>query len=56
MKVELLEDMKDPYNSRNKKGLKGIITLVDDIGTIMVNWENGSSLGLIANIDSFRII
>lgn len=27
-------------------GTEGIVTLVDDIGTVHVKWENGSTLGL----------
>lgn len=36
------------------KGLKGIVDMVDDIGQIHVNWENGSSLALNVEVDSFR--
>lgn len=37
-------------------GTKGIIRYIDDIGTIHVDWDNGSSLGIIYGIDSFKII
>lgn len=37
-------------------GTKGVVTRVDDMGTIHVNWENGSSLGLIPDEDKFRIL
>lgn len=37
-------------------GTKGIIDFVDNIGTVHVNWENGSSLGLVIGIDEFKII
>ena len=37
-------------------GTKGIIDFVDHIGTLHVNWENGSSLGLVIGIDEFKII
>lgn len=37
-------------------GTKGIILSVDDIGTINVQWENGSCLGLVVGIDEFKII
>lgn len=36
------------------KGLKGIVDEVDDIGQIHVKWENGSSLALNVEVDSFR--
>ena len=36
------------------KGLKGIVDEFDDIGQIHVKWENGSSLALNVEVDSFR--
>lgn len=38
------------------KGTVGRIRLVDDIGTVHVNWETGSSLGLIPEVDEFEVI
>ena len=38
------------------EGTEGTVRNVDDIGTIHVDWDNGSSLGLIAGVDSFVII
>lgn len=37
-------------------GTKGTVLFVDDIGTIHVKWDNGSTLGLIYEEDSFVII
>lgn len=37
-------------------GTTGVVKHVDDIGTLHVNWENGSSLGLIIGIDDFLVI
>ena len=34
-------------------GTLGLVTHVDDIGQIHVNWQNGSSLALIPDADSF---
>lgn len=34
----------------------GIISCIDDIGTIHIEWENGSSLGLNFEIDEFIIL
>ena len=34
----------------------GIVDFVDDIGTIHVKWENGSSLGVIYGKDKFKIV
>ena len=37
-------------------GTLGKIDGVDSIGSVMVSWENGSSLSLIPGVDSFRIV
>lgn len=37
-------------------GTVGVITAVDDIGTIHVNWNNGSTLGLVIGTDEFEVI
>lgn len=34
----------------------GTVSHVDDAGTVFVNWENGSGLGLIPGIDSFEVL
>ena len=47
--------MNDPYR-KMPKGLKGTVTGVDDTGTIGVNWENGSSLGVVYGVDSCKKI
>lgn len=38
--------MNDPYTPL-PKGLKGIVRRVDDIGTVHIQWESGSSLGAV---------
>ena len=53
-RVDLLE-MSDPYRVM-PKGLQGTVTWVDDTGTIFVDWENGSSLGVVYGIDRCRRI
>lgn len=35
-------------------GAKGTVTGVDDIGSIMVRWDNGSSLSLAYGVDICR--
>ena len=37
-------------------GTLGTIYGVDDIGIILVHWDNGSSLGLIYNLDNFILL
>lgn len=37
-------------------GTKGTVTFVDDIGTIHVQWDNGSSLGVAFEEDSCKKI
>lgn len=53
IKVELIQ-MDDPQAP--PIGTKGTVEFVDDIGTIHIAWENGSSLGLIPGLDKFKII
>ena len=44
-RVELVS-MNDPYNKKLKPGDQGTVTFVDDIGTIFVDWDCGSGLGV----------
>jgi len=53
-KVLLLETMNDSQGV--PAGTVGIVRDVDDIGTIHVSWETGSSLGLIPDEDVFKIL
>lgn len=53
-RVELVR-MDDPY-TKLKPGDRGSVTMVDSIGTIFVNWDCGSSLGIVYGEDSCRII
>ena len=52
-RVELLqmEDVQAP-----PIGTKGTVRGVDDIGSIMVRWDNGSSLSLLIGQDHFLVI
>lgn len=38
------------------KGTIGVVDFIDDMGTIFVNWSNGSGLGLIPGEDEFKVI
>ena len=53
-RVELLK-MDDQYTTL-KKGDKGTVTFVDSMNTIHINWDNGSTLGVIHGIDSIKKI
>ena len=46
----MLIRMSDPYTNL-RQGDRGTVTLVDDIGTIHVNWDCGSSLGVVFGED-----
>lgn len=37
-------------------GTHGIVDFVDDMGTIQMTWDNGSSLGLVVGDDQFKVI
>ena len=37
-------------------GTKGTVRGVDDMGNILVNWDNGSSLNVVYDIDEIRKI
>lgn len=49
----LLSQMKDPY-SPVPDGTRGTVKFVDDIGQIFMSWDNGRSLPLHVDEDSFR--
>ena len=38
------------------RGTQGTVAFVDDIGTIHVSWDNGSTLGVIPGVDKYKII
>lgn len=54
-RVELTH-MNDPYNTKLFPGEKGTVRCIDDIGTIHVSWDCGSSLGVIFGEDACRRI
>ncbi len=51
-RVELVR-MDDPY-SKLTPGERGVVTAVDDTGTIFVNWDCGSGLGIVYGVDRIR--
>ena len=50
----ILQEMQG--ESQMTKGLKGTVTHVDDAGQIHMRWENGSSLALNVEVDTFKKI
>lgn len=38
------------------KGLRGVVTHIDDAAQIHVRWQNGSSLAIIPEVDKFIIV
>lgn len=52
--VELIR-CTDPY-TKLTPGLRGKVRLVDDVGTVHVNWENGSNLGLCPGEDQWKVV
>lgn len=69
MKVEILEKRREKYPPGTKIMLFkmddpsappaksiGEVVSVDDAGTIHMLWDNGSTLGLIPEVDSFEVL
>ena len=52
-RVDLLqmEDMQAP-----PRGTKGTVYGVDDTGSLLVHWDNGSGLNVIYGVDSCRVV
>jgi len=48
-RVELVR-MEDPY-TRLKPGDWGTVSMVDDTGTVFVDWDSGSRLGAVFGVD-----
>ena len=53
-RVELVS-MDHPY-ARLKPGDRGTVVAVDDIGTVHIDWDNGSGLGAAYGVDVIRRI
>lgn len=50
-----LRELNDPYG-KMEPGSEGTLSVIDDIGTFHVNWDNGSTLGLVIEEDSFTVL
>lgn len=54
-RVELVR-CDDPY-TKLRPGTKGTVTFIDDMGTVAVDWDDGSHLGLVRSAgDRWRVI
>lgn len=53
-RVELIHTA-DPY-TRLEPGVQGTVTFVDSIGTVFVDWDNGSRLGLVPGEDRWLVV
>lgn len=51
-RVRLLH-LEDPY-SNLQPGDVGTVRLVDSMGTIHIQWDKGSNLGLVPQVDSWE--
>lgn len=49
----VLEHMDDPY-APVPSGTRGTVKSVDDMGQLHMNWDNGRTLAVIPDQDSFR--
>jgi hypothetical protein len=45
----------DPY-TKLTTGDEGVVDYIDDMGTVFVKWDNGSSLGLIHGEDEWNYL
>lgn len=53
-RIELIEMGEDPRPIQS--GTKGTVRVVDDMGTVHCEFDNGRRLGLIPGVDEFRKI
>ncbi|GHU73424.1 hypothetical protein AGMMS49992_11930 [Clostridia bacterium] len=54
-RLELVETMVDPY-APVPAGTQGTVREVDDDGSIEIVWDNHSTLKLLPDVDSFKIV
>ena len=50
-----LVSCEDPYTDL-EAGAEGTVLFVDAVGTVHVDWDNGSALGLVGGVDQWQLI
>jgi Domain of unknown function (DUF4314) len=45
----------DAY-TKLRRGTRGTVTLIDQLGTVHVRWDDGRNLGLVPGQDEWRVI
>ena len=53
-KIQLISMRDEKYPTL--PGTIGEVTHIDDMGSIHMKWQNGSSLALIPEVDSFKVL
>ena len=53
-KIQLISMRDEKYPILS--GTIGEVTHIDDLGSIHMKWQNGSSLALIPEVDSFKVL
>ena len=53
-KIQLISMRDEKYHIL--PGPIGEVTHIDDMGSIHMKWQNGSSLALIPEVDSFKVV
>ena len=53
-KIQLISMRDEKYSVI--PGTVGEVTHIDDMGSIHMKWENGSSLAIIPEVDSFKVV
>jgi len=53
-RIELIEMPEDPYPI--ERGVRGTCEMVDDMGHLLMRWDNGRTLSLIPGVDRFRVL
>ncbi len=54
--LELVEMQGEKQMRKGLRGLRGVVTHIDDAAQIHVRWQNGSSLAIIPEVDKFMIV